>query len=136
MKKVLLALAILSILLAMSCDNETMSGKDQDEAYLTITYHKDEGSIGEPPVDSKLYKPIIESITGELTFVDKFTIPDHGTLVKDGYDFYGWKPRVPGSVYILNSWELVSFSEFVPGTVLGIIYQNVEFDPVWHKIYP
>jgi len=41
---------ILLTLLIISCDYKYMN-EDQEEKYYTVTYHKDEGTTGEPPVE-------------------------------------------------------------------------------------
>jgi len=56
MKKPLFTILILAILLTMSnCTNEAMN---EPEQYLTITYHSEGHTAGEPPVDEKKYKPM------------------------------------------------------------------------------
>ena len=132
MKKLFLTLAIAFFI--FSCDAENMSTDNNNSGnntaqYLTVTYHKDDGTQGEPPVDTKRYrKPDV--IDGLYRNAESATILDHGTMVKEGYFLEMWKLRNPGYPNMGPEWSL---DRFYPGSQI-VVEWDLNFDPVWLKL--
>jgi hypothetical protein len=140
MKKILLPILIFTIILGMSdcaADNDDntitnpngATGDKNAPEYFTVTYHKDEGTIGEPPVDSTHYKPpVVNPVTYADEFIDTFIILGQGTMVKKGHRFEGWMIRHPD--YTESNPRYYDTGIIYPGTQCYISH-NFDLDPVW-----
>ena len=138
MKKLLFVLLV-STLVFISCNNDDMDKDNQGEKYLTITYHSEGHTSGEPPIDEKKYKPyVLNEMTFTYDFVDSFIIPDQGSMIKEGHYLIGWKPRDPISISPENNRISDNNGELYvyPGGIYSIgkrawIFRDVDFDAVW-----
>jgi len=135
MKKLLSIITILAVtLLLFSCNSgngeEESNGAEEPPVYYTITYHKGENTIGEPPVDPKKYKRIKD---GYYDYIyDTFTVLDKGTLEhNEGWFFRGWNLRSQNG----TSWEpnlATGSTTFEPGDQVSIKYaRNLDFEPLF-----
>ena len=132
MKQILLFLTLAIFLIACNTDSvsEIDNGNNTAE-YLTVTYHKDEGATGNPPVDSKQYRPpVLNKITFEYDFIETFIVLDQGTMEKEGHYFQAWRlrnPNYPDGPYWFNG-------TFEPGTQYNVVHK-IDFDPIWLTAY-
>jgi hypothetical protein len=74
MKRLILAISIISLCLLFSCGETPETFK--------IIYHGGEDTTGFPPTDNNQYK------SGEYA-----TVLDQHTLKKEGYEFKGWNTK-------------------------------------------
>jgi len=136
MKKLFLALSIVFLLIA--CDNPGMDNENgnndskggNETEYLTVTYNKDAGTTGNPPVDPKHYhKPVFNIATGTDDFVETMTVLDQGTMKKEGFIFDSWKLRT--YYYAENNQQWI-IEKYYPGMQRPIGWDFI-FDPVWQE---
>ena len=146
MKKVVSWVPIALVLALLSCDIERMSAEtgvpspeNEGLGYLTVTYHSEGHTSGEVPVDEGRFRVPRLSSTLPPRFVvypEVATVMGQGTLEKEGYYFWGWRPR-QGSV-----WMRV-YPDYLPppakesrrniaflGTPIAVA-ENVILDALW-----
>jgi len=142
MKKILFPILVLVIILGMSdCSDKKTDDYDPmfpdgKPEYLTVTYHKDEGTTGEPPVDPNHYKPPIYNYAKfDYDFIDEATILDKGTLEKEGAAFLYWKMRTDEYTDEKPRWYSYYFYPVTNNNPMihtnFKMHNNVHFDPEW-----
>jgi len=136
-------LALLCIVfLFASCDIEPMSAtissrvanpENEGLEYLTITYHSDGHTSGNPPVDNNRYQvPTADfSVIPPRMIVEpvRVDILGQGTLEKEGHVFVGWTPRQ----HLPEEKELPTLA--FQGSSIPV-HINLDFDAVWFKMPP
>ena len=107
MRKILFPILILLIKLSMSDCKEEGNGEGKGkETYYTVTYHKYEETIGEPPFDNNKYKPTtlnvdftrskLEEITAQITVFILLELKSSPCITSTGRSLADSDPRADG----------------------------------------
>jgi hypothetical protein len=136
----------------MSAELGVVSPENEGLQYLTVTYHSEGHTSGEPPVDSRRYVvPRVDPGPPPTVTIraERAVLMAPGTLEKEGFTFIDWAPRqwatvgsgddgaaglVPGDMFFDGGGRLD------PGDLISIIAgreswvevrQNMDLDAVW-----
>jgi len=99
---------------------ERIEGKPK---HLTVTYHSDWHTSGEPPADEKQYRVPVQGDGFWVTIPENAILLEPGTLEMEGHHFHGWVPRQRG---------ITSHPDSVlkPGDSVKV-RENLDFDAAW-----
>jgi len=134
MKKILSLLTIFVIIISMSnCENELDNTNNEDDLYLTVTYHSNGYPFGEPPVDNNKYKPpVIDNWSFSYSFIEKTEVLDFGTMENEDYSLIGWKMRREDYTEEKPSYYSFLGGSLKPGEEFEVAH-NIVFDLEWVK---
>jgi len=131
MKKVVSWVPIALVLALLSCNADPMDAEtgvvapeNEGLEYLTVTYHSEGHTSGEPPVDERRYVVPRLSTTIPPYFIvrpEMAPVMGPGTLEKDGFNWGGWRHRQSGEM-VHPMFETFGIRE------------NTDFDAVWFEI--
>jgi hypothetical protein len=100
MKRFILITGIVIFLL--SCDTDSMEGKEEDQRYYTVTYHSEGHTEGEVPVDTYKYPVNPLERDPSKPFGEEYERPEYGCakIMDQGK----MKKIVEGTEYKLYGW--------------------------------
>ncbi len=118
MKKILFVLCVVFIFL--SCENGLMNETNKPtKYYVTVSYHSEDHTSGEVPVDDNKHEIFLTGYTYEESFDSpakvEFTVLDNtGLLQKEGSAFLGWQARYKDNYKNENMDVVIDLHNMLP----------------------